>query len=179
MDTYLGSKSLTFVKKLQWPLEMWYMGAYPGVGACPGHYSTCVQDSDTIRQHTLYRTMLLENRLWDASCLSYDLPSDNYLRVKWGLYLGSINLLYGFFECLLLACYKQSSIGDSKDVKQSELLPRREMAATSLWLSVTLWSTKYNCTLTVALLGGHRFFGGNRRQIRFSIFGTFTVATWL
>ena len=64
---------------------MWYMGAYPEVGACPGHYSTCVQDSvikHTMRQgtslHTLYRTMLLENRLWDASYLSYDLPSDNY-----------------------------------------------------------------------------------------------------
>ena len=86
MDAYPGSKSHTFVKKLQWPLEMWYMGTYPGVGACPGHYSTCLQDSvikDTIRQHTLYRTiLLLENRLWDASCLSYDLPSDNYLRVK-------------------------------------------------------------------------------------------------
>ena len=26
-------------KLLQWPLEMWYMGAYLGVGACPGHCS--------------------------------------------------------------------------------------------------------------------------------------------
>ena len=25
------------IELLQWPLEMWYMGTYPGVGACPGH----------------------------------------------------------------------------------------------------------------------------------------------
>ena len=24
---------------LHWPLKMWYMGAYLGVGTCPGHYS--------------------------------------------------------------------------------------------------------------------------------------------
>ena len=42
MYAYPGYKLHTFVWKLQhWPLEIWYMGAYPGVGTCPGHYSTC------------------------------------------------------------------------------------------------------------------------------------------
>ena len=27
-------------KLLWWPLEMWYMGAYPGVSACPEHYGS-------------------------------------------------------------------------------------------------------------------------------------------
>ena len=32
----------TFIwKLLHWPLEIWYMGANPGVGACSGYYSTC------------------------------------------------------------------------------------------------------------------------------------------
>ena len=34
---------IMFVWKLQqWSLEIGYMGAYPGVGACPGHYGRCV-----------------------------------------------------------------------------------------------------------------------------------------
>ena len=41
MGTYPGYKLHTFVwKQLHSPLEIWYMGAYPGVGSCPGHYST-------------------------------------------------------------------------------------------------------------------------------------------
>ena len=42
MGAYPGYKFHMFVWKLQqWSLEIRYMGAYPGVGACPGHYGIC------------------------------------------------------------------------------------------------------------------------------------------
>ena len=40
MGAYLGYYFHTFVwKLLSLPLEIQYMGAYLGVGTCPGHYS--------------------------------------------------------------------------------------------------------------------------------------------
>ena len=41
MGTYLGSNPIRLYRScyMQWPLEMWYMAADPGVVACPGHYS--------------------------------------------------------------------------------------------------------------------------------------------
>ena len=32
---------------------MWYMGAYPGVGACPGHYGTSIVPCSLINSHSL------------------------------------------------------------------------------------------------------------------------------
>ena len=43
MGAYLGSKFHTFaIEAATRPLEMYYMGAYLGVGACPRHYGTCM-----------------------------------------------------------------------------------------------------------------------------------------
>ena len=46
MGAYLEYKLHTFVRNLlHWPLEIWYMGAYPGVGAFPRtlQYAHCIQ----------------------------------------------------------------------------------------------------------------------------------------
>ena len=51
-----------FVWKLQqWPLEIRHMGAYPGVGACPGHYGICIQYSTHFQFKELFRSPLHNN----------------------------------------------------------------------------------------------------------------------
>jgi hypothetical protein len=45
-----GINCICLYRRLHWPLEMWYVGAYPGVGACQGHYGmsiTCTQQQQT------------------------------------------------------------------------------------------------------------------------------------
>ena len=41
MSAFLGYEAHTLVWKLNWPLDIWYMDTYPGVGTCPGYYNNC------------------------------------------------------------------------------------------------------------------------------------------
>ena len=40
-DIHVHVTSIRLYRSWYWPLKMSYMGTYPGMGACLGHYSTC------------------------------------------------------------------------------------------------------------------------------------------
>ena len=59
MGAYPGYKFHMFVWKLQqWPLEIRYMGAYPGVGACLGHYGKWILMNRVWAVHACTSTLM-------------------------------------------------------------------------------------------------------------------------